>query len=132
MPANEENKRAAIAHIAADVDYKKAPKKPDRPGGTRHDYALEEAFKLKPEGGVIYMLTDGNATGDSPTNPGKKIDADDIYRAADAGQKTLAKKAKLHTIYYITGKEKDPERQMLMGLASRNGGQFRSVTAKPR
>ena len=130
VPAPPETKEAAIAHIQSDVNMKKAPKKPDRPGGTRHDYALEEAFKLKPE--TIYMITDGNATGESPVDPGRKITPDDIYKVADEGQKTLSKKARLHAIYYLTGKEKAEEKQLLMRLASRNGGQFRNVEAKNR
>ena len=130
VPATEDNKQAAIAHIQEEVNMKKAPKKPDRPGGTRHDYALEEAFKLKPE--TIYMITDGNATGDSPTDPSKKITPDDIYKVAEEGQKGLTKKARLHSIYYITGKEKQEEKELLMRLASRNGGQFRNVNAKDR
>ena len=121
VQATEENKAAAIEHIQNDVDYHKAPKKPDRPGGTRHDYALEEAFKLKPE--TIYMLTDGNATG---------VTADEIFKLTDDAQKTLSKKARLHAIYYLTGADRPDERQMLMTLASRNGGQFRSVQAKGR
>ena len=130
VPATDENKQAAIAHIQNDINMKKAPKKPDRPGGTRHDYALEEAFKLKPE--TIYMITDGNATGDSPTDPSKKISAADIYKVAEEGQKSLTKKARLHAIYYLTGKEKAEEKELLTRLASRNGGQFRNVEAKNR
>ena len=130
VPANEANKTAAIAHIQSDVDFQKAKKKPDRPGGTRHDYALEEAFKLKPE--TIYMITDGQASGQSPANPAKKIEPEDIYRVVDEGQKTLSKKARLHAIYYLTGKEKAEERQLLQRLASRTGGQFREVQAKNR
>ena len=130
VPATDTNKAAAIAHIQSDVDFNKAKKKPDRPGGTRHDYALEEAFKLKPE--TIYMITDGNATGQSPSDPSKKIDAEDIYRVVDEGQKTLSKKARVHAIYYITGKEKAEERHLLQRLASRTGGQFREVEAKNR
>ena len=130
VPATESNKAAAIAHIQSEVDFHKAKKKPDRPGGTRHDYALEEAFKLKPE--TIYMITDGQASGQSPSDPSRKIDANDIYRVVDEGQKTLTKKARLHAIYYLTGKEKAEERQLLQRLASRTGGQFREVAAKNR
>ncbi len=125
--ATEDNKQAAIAHIQNDIDVHKAPKRPDRPGGTRHDYALEEAFKLKPE--TIYMLTDGDANGDSPTQPGKKISAEDLYRVAEEGQKTLPKKAKLHTIYYVTAADKPEEEKMLRQLANRNGGSLIKVTA---
>ncbi len=127
VAATEDNKQAAIAHIQNDIDVHKAPKRPDRPGGTRHDYALEEAFKLKPE--TIYMLTDGDANGDSPTQPGKKIGADDLYRIAEEGQKTLPKKAKLHTIYYVTATDKPEEEKMLRQLANRNGGSLIKVTA---
>ena len=131
VPANEANKTAAIAHIQSEVDFHQAKKKQDdRPGGTRHDYALEEAFKLKPE--TIYMLTDGQASGKSASDPSKKIEPEDIYRVVDEGQKTLSKKARLHAIYYLTGKEKAEERQLLQRLASRTGGQFREVQAKNR
>ena len=130
VPATDENKQAAIAHIQTEVDFHRAKKKPDRPGGTRHDYALEEAFKLKPE--TIYMITDGNATGESPNDPSRKINAEDIFRAADEGQKALSKKARLHAIYYVTGEDKAEERQMLTTLASRNGGKFQQVQAKGR
>ena len=121
VPATEANKAEAIAHIQSEIDYHKAPKKPGRPGGTRHDYALEEAFKLKPE--TIYMLTDGNATGVTPQ---------EIYKVAEAGQKTLPQKARLHVIYYLTGEDKSDERTFLQGLASRNGGKFSTVEAKNR
>ena len=131
VPATDTNKAAAIAHIQSDVDFHKAKKKQDgRPGGTRHDYALEEAFKLKPE--TIYMITDGQASGASAADRSKKIEADDIYRVVDEGQKTLSKKARIHAIYYLTGKEKAEERQLLQRLASRTGGQFREVAAKNR
>jgi hypothetical protein len=131
VPATDENKQAAIAHIQTEVDMKTARPKGGRPGGTRHDYALEEAFTLKPE--VIYMLTDGNATAADPGGGGlKPIPPEEIYAAADAGQKNLTKKARLHVIYYLTGAEKPDEKQMLSRLASRNSGQFRHVEAPGR
>ena len=64
VPATDENKKAAIEHIQNQVDMKTARPNRNRPGGTRHDYALEDAFALKPE--TIYMLTDGNATAAQP------------------------------------------------------------------
>lgn len=132
VPATEENKCAAVEHIQNKLDYHKAPKQGKRPGGTRHDYALEEAFKLKPENGVIYLLTDGNATGDSAIQPGRKITPEDIFSVADAGQKALHRRAKIHTVYYMTGGDKPEERQMLMNLARRNAGKFLSVQARGR
>jgi hypothetical protein len=130
VPATDENKTDAITHIQNEVDYKTAKPK-GRPGGTRHDYALELAFSLKPE--TIYMITDGNATAAEPGARGlKEIPAQELYHIAEEGQKTLPHKARLHTIYYINAKEKDEERAMLMGLASRNGGQFKTVQAQNR
>ena len=128
VPATEENKQGAIDHIQSEVDFGKA-KPRGRPGGTRHDYALEEAFKLKPE--TIYMLTDGNATATQEGGGLQPIPSQDIWNVADEGQKTLTKKAKLHVIYYVTANEKDDERRMLQGLSSRSapGSQFRQVEA---
>jgi hypothetical protein len=78
------------------------------------------------------MIADGNATGESVVDPSRKINADDIFRAAEEGQKTLNKKARPHAIYYLTGEDKADERQMLMTLATRDGGQFRQVEARGR
>ncbi len=129
VPATDENKAAAIAHIQDEVDYKTA-KSRGGPGGTRHDKALELAFSLKPE--TIYMLTDGNATISQPGGGLKNIEPNELYKIVEDGQKTLPQKAHLHTIYYLNAKEKSEEREMLMRLASRNGGQFRTVQAKNR
>ncbi|HXA09727.1 MAG TPA: VWA domain-containing protein [Chthoniobacterales bacterium] len=130
VPATEENKQAAIAHIQNEVDYKTARPPRGKPGGTRHDLALEEAFSLKPE--TIYMLTDGNATVSQPGGGLKPIPPQEIYKVAEEGQKELSKRAHLHVIYYLSGKEKPDEVAMLRGLASRNGGKFQKVEAKGR
>ncbi len=106
---------------------KTARPKDGRPGGTRHDYALEAAFALQPE--IIYMLTDGNATAAQPGGGLKPIPAEDIWQTAATGQKALTKPARLHIIYYVTGADKDDERKMLGTLATRNGGKFRRVQA---
>ncbi len=130
MPATAENKEAAIAHIQDEVDMKTARPRKDRPGGTRHDYALEEAFLLKPE--TIYMLTDGNATAAQPGGGLRSIPPEDLFKVTEAGQRALSKPAKLHVIYYLNGKEKPNERQMLMSLATRNNGRFITVSARGR
>jgi hypothetical protein len=130
VPATEENKKAAIEHIQNDVDMKSARPNKGRPGGTRHDYALEEAFSLKPE--TIYMLTDGNATAAQPGGGLQPIPAEELFKVTETGQKTLPKRAKLHIVYYLNGKEKADERQMLMSLAARNSGRFITVNAKGR
>jgi von Willebrand factor type A domain len=130
VPATEENKQAAIAHIQNGVDYKSAKPQRGKPGGTRHDYALAEAFSLQPE--TIYMLTDGNATASQPGGGMKPIAPQEIYKVAEEGQKELPKKAHLHVIYYLNSKEKSDEVDMLRGLASRNSGKFEKVEAKGR
>lgn len=130
VPATEENKQAAIAHIQQEVDMKTARANKGRPGGTRHDYALEEAFGLKPE--VIYMLTDGNATAAKPGGGLTPIPPEEIFKITDVGQKTLSKRARLHVIHYLTGADKADERQMLMSLSARNGGKFQQVQARGR
>ena len=130
-PATDENKKAAVEHIQNEVDMKTARPSGGRPGGTRHDYALEEAFKLKPE--TIYMITDGNATAAQPGGGGlQAIAPEELFKITETGQKTLTKRARLHIIYYLNGKEKADEKQMLMSLAARNSGQFRQVTAPGR
>ncbi len=130
IPATEENKAAAIAHIQKEVDMKTARPKKGEAGGTRHDLALKAAFDLKPE--VIYMLTDGNATIAEHKGGMKPIPADELLQVAAEGQKGLRKSARMHVIYYLTGAEREDERDMLMTLANRNGGQFRPVEATGR
>jgi hypothetical protein len=130
VPATEENKKAAIDHVQNEVDYKKARPNKGRSGGTRHDYALEEAFALKPE--VIYMISDGNATEAKEGGGLKPIPPQEIFNVVDEGQKNLPKRARIHAIYYVTGKEKADERQMLMNLAARTSGKFMRVEAKGR
>ena len=130
ISATDQNKRAAIEHIQEDIDMKTARAKKGQAGGTRHDLALKAAFSLKPE--VIYMLTDGNATIAEHGHGMKPIPAEEIYQVAADGQKGLRNSARVHVIYYVTGAEREDEREMLMSLASRNGGQFRSVSAPGR
>jgi|tagenome__1003787_1003787.scaffolds.fasta_scaffold20982547_2 hypothetical protein len=130
IPATEENKRAAIEHIENEVNMKTARPTKGEAGGTRHDLALRSAFDLKPE--VIYMLTDGNATIAEHKGGMKPIPPEKLFDVAAAGQKGLRRSARVHVIYYVTGEDRDEERQMLMSLASRNGGQFRGVSATGR
>ena len=130
VPATDENKTAAITHIQNEVDYKTAKPQRGERGGTRHDLALKEAFDLKPE--TIYMLTDGNATESQPGGGLSPIPPQVIFKVAEEGQKELPKPAHLHVIYYLNGKEKSDEADMLRSLASRNKGKFQKVEAKGR
>lgn len=127
VEATDENKQAAIEHIETKLDIHTAGPNKGRPGGTRHDYALEEAFKLKPE--VIYMITDGDAN----SGRNQPIPTQQLLDVINAGQKTLPKPARIHVIYYLTGKEKPQEEQMLRSLAATNAkGSFSKVQAKGR
>ena len=152
VPATEENKAAAIDHINNHVDVRTAGPTGGRPGGTRHDYALEEAFKLKPE--VIFMLSDGNATaagGYDDTGKNNRnnnnnnnrgggggggygsdlvpIPVEDILKVIEAGEATLEEPARIHTIYYVTGKDKAEEKTLLRRIAQKTGGSTRTVRA---
>jgi hypothetical protein len=141
VPATEDNKKAAIDHINNEVDVKTAGPRGGRPGGTRHDYALEEAFKLKPE--VIFMLSDGNATQaggpsddrDNRNNRGggfgnlQPIPEKDILDVIDAGQATLEIPARIHTIYYVTGQDKADEKALLRSISRKNNGTSKTVKA---
>lgn len=129
--ATPNNVADALAHLRDEVDYHTAKPQRGVPGGTRTDLALEEAFKLRPE--VVYLLTDGNATEAQPGGGLRDMPPEQVWNAADAGQKTAgAKRARLHVIYYLTGSDKADERAMLTTLASKNGGQFRTVDAPGR
>lgn len=158
VPATEENKRAAIDHIQNEVDVKTAGPTGGRPGGTRHDYALEEVFKLKPE--VVFMLSDGNATsagdavpdefggGDTKTQERPErnrdrnnrggggfqsnlvdIPVEKLIGVIEEGQTTLEEPARIHVIYYVTGQDKNNERSLLRKIASKTGGSFKVVRA---
>lgn len=132
VTATPNNVADALAHLRDGVDMKTARPRDGRPGGTRTDFALEAAFRLRPE--VIYMLTDGNATEAQPGGGLKEMPPEQVWGAADAGQTTLGanKRARLHVIYYLTGADKADERTMLTSLATKNGGQFRTVDAPGR
>jgi hypothetical protein len=128
VPATDENKKAAIEHIQNQVDMKTAKPEKGQAGGTRHDLAIQAAFGLKPQ--VIFMLTDGNATISQPGGGLKPIPPEELFKAAADGQKGLSRSAKLNVIYYVTGQERDDERDMLQQLARRNGGSFIKIRAK--
>lgn len=93
------------------------------PGGTRHDLALRQAFAMRPE--IIYMLSDGNALMGETVIP-----TDDLLALAGQLQRSLAKEARLHTIYFMTGPDKAAERELLKILAARNGGRFTDFDAR--
>ena len=123
VPATTANKAAAKEHVQNEVDANTAGPQGGRPGGTRHDYALEELFRLRPE--VAYMLSDGNAT--ASDRRGAAIPADELLAIIDEAKKTNPAIPRIHTFYYLTGADKDAEEKMLRAISRRTGGKFAKV-----
>ena len=124
VPATDANKAAAKEHVQNDVDANTAGPRGGRPGGTRHDYALEELFKLNPE--VAFMLSDGNATR-SGGGGGREIPEDELYDIIAEAKKSLPNIPRIHTLYYLTGQDKRNEERMLKGLSRRTKGKFKKI-----
>jgi hypothetical protein len=109
VPATAENKAAAKEHIQNEVDANSSGPLGGRPGGTRHDYALEEVLRLNPE--VAFMLSDGNATRSK-----KGGGSEDI--------------PKIHTLYYLTGADKREEEKLLQAISRKTGGKSKKIKVK--
>jgi hypothetical protein len=125
--ATDKNKAAAREHIEKEVDAESAPPTGGRAGGTRHDYALEELFRLRPE--AAFMLTDGNATRSGSRGGMSAIPAEEIYGQLAAAAKEMPEVPRIHTVYYVTGTDREEEEAMLKGIARRTKGKFRKVEA---
>jgi hypothetical protein len=125
--ATDANKRAAKEHVQANVDVGKAGPRGGRPGGTRHDYALETLLELNPE--IAFMLSDGNATRSLGRGKMETIDDSDLYVIITEAKKNRPSIPRIHTIYYVTGNDKREEERMLRGISTRSGGKFRRVKA---
>ncbi len=129
-PGTAANRAEARRHIQEKVDCNKAPPTGGRPGGTRHDYALEEAFRLGPE--VVFLLTDGNATRSLQGGGVEAIPNDELFELVERLGKEAGKTPRIHTIYYVTGQDRDVEEKLLRGLSRRTDGQFRKVKARDK
>ncbi len=125
--ATDANKAAARQHIMEEVDANTAPPTGGRPGGTRHDYALEEVFRLQPE--VAFMLTDGNATRSTGRGGMEPIPGSEINDLITASIREMASPPRIHTIYYLTGADKKEEEDLLRDIARRTKGKFRKTEA---
>jgi hypothetical protein len=125
--ATDENKAAAKVHIETEIDANTAPPTGGRPGGTRHDYALEELLRLNPES--AFMLTDGNATATKPGGGMTPIPAKELTGILDNAADEHETLPRIHTIYYLTGADKKEEEDMLKDIARKTKGRFRKVEA---
>lgn len=130
VPATDENKRLAKEHIQNEVDHATAGPRGGRPGGTRHDYALEALFELNPE--VAYMLSDGNATRSLGRGSMEDIPERELLDIIEKAEEERGKIPKIHTIYYVTGADKREEERMLRRIASKTGGESEKVKAEKR
>ncbi len=128
VPATPEAKAAAREHIQNEIDVGTAPPMGGRPGGTRHDYALELLFSLQPE--VAFMLTDGNATASQTGGGMKTIPTEELLEQINEAKKQNSALPRVHTIYYLTGADKPEEEALLRGIARRTKGEFKKVAAK--
>jgi hypothetical protein len=128
VPATSGHRAAAKRYLQEQVDYNKAGPRGGRPGGTRHDYALEALLALQPE--TAFMLTDGNATRSLGRGAFEVIEAQELLAQLEAAVTEGARLPRLHTIYYVTGKDDKEEERMLRSLARRTGAQFRKQAAE--
>jgi len=125
--ATDANKAEARAHIQNEVDANTAGPTGGRPGGTRHDYAVEELLRLAPE--VAFMLTDGNATRSQGGGGMSTIPNEELFKQIEQAAKDHAQLPRIHTIYYVTGADKKEEEDLLRGIARKTKGKFRKVEA---
>jgi hypothetical protein len=125
--ATDANKAEARAHIQNEVDANTSGPTGGRPGGTRHDYAIEELLRLGPE--VAFMLTDGNATRSNPGGGMSTIPNDELFKQIEQAAKDTPSLPRVHTIYYVTGADKKEEEDLLRGIARKTKGKFRKVEA---
>ncbi|MEZ5325703.1 MAG: hypothetical protein R3F19_11645 [Verrucomicrobiales bacterium] len=128
--ATDANKRAAKEHIQTNVDVGKAGPTGGRPGGTRHDYAIEALLELNPE--IAFMLSDGNATRSLGRGKMETIADSELFQMITDARKSKPSIPRIHTIYYVTGNDKREEERMLRGISTRSGGKFRRVKAEKR
>jgi hypothetical protein len=124
--ATDANKAEACLHIQEEIDVRTAGPLGGRPGGTRHDYALEALFKLQPE--TAFLLTDGNATR-SGSGRMEVISEDELVNQIEAARE-MGPIPRIHTIYYLTGADKKEEESMLKAVARKTQGKFSKVKAK--
>ena len=149
LPATDANKAKAAAWLKSvdggkdksGMSYKGAYSKMGtglyEGGGTRLDTALKQALGMKPS--TVFIISDGQIArhsqqsndSDSPKQDNQtEITEKEIIDLAQGLQKGLETPARIHTIYFVTGKAKEQEEQKLRALARRNEGRFKQIEAE--
>ena len=78
------------------------------------------------------MLTDGNATASNPGGGFRVIEDRELYSLISDAKKENENLPRIHTLYYLTGKDKSEEQKMLRGISRRTGGKFRKVKVEKK
>jgi len=128
VPATAENKAAAREHVQNEVDANSSGPQGGRPGGTRHDYALEEVLRLNPE--VAFMLSDGNATRSKPGGGSEIIPEDELVALLEDAKKQRPEIPRIHTLYYLTGADKREEEKLLQSISRKSGGKPKKIKVR--
>ena len=106
-------------------------------GGTRLDTALKQALGMKPS--TVFVISDGQIAKNPPRSDDSdsskrgdqlEITQQDLINMVQDLQKGLETPARIHTIYFVTGKAKNEEEQKLRTLARRNDGRFKQIEAE--
>jgi hypothetical protein len=149
LPATDANKRKASDWIQSveggkdkrNMSYNGAYKRMGtglyEGGGTRLDTALKQALGMKPS--TVFVISDGQIaknpqrsdnSDSSKQDSQTEITQQELIDLAQNLQKELEIPARIHTIYFVTGKAKNEEEQILRALARRNEGRFKQVEAE--
>lgn len=150
LPATDANKEKAAAWIQKvdggddkkDMSYNRAYKRMGtglyEGGGTRLDTALKQALGMRPS--TVFVISDGQIAknpprGDDASDSGGRgnqtdISQEELLEIVKEAQAKLEMPARVHAIYFVTGKAKNEEEQKLRSLARRNDGRFKQVEAE--
>jgi hypothetical protein len=104
-------------------------------GGTRLDTALKQALGMKPTS--VFVISDGQIAKSPSRDAGgdgrgeqTEIEQEELIDLVKGLQAQLEVPARIHVVYFVTGRAKNEEEQRLRSLARRNDGRFKQVEAK--
>jgi len=150
QPATDANKEKAFAWIQSveggkenrdmsiNRGYRRMGTVRSEGGGTRLDTALKQALDMRPS--TVFVISDGQIAKNPPRDKdedesGKRgnqtdISQEELIDIVQASQAKLEVPARIHSIYFVTGKAKNDEENRLRALARRNDGRFKQVNAE--